>query len=221
MRSASLSRLSRGPPPRSHSGGGAPAPSPFVPPLPAVAPFATLRAPVATLPSGRAVASGGVWRQNPASALRPSAGRSLRSLFGASPRHRPFFHLAPRPLASPRGCPLRYASLSSLSLLSPAGAPRCGVATLAHAATCAAALCTSLLTSATFVYDISNARRESLGGNTVNGNKKWRALPLHQQQHQTKCCKKSDDRHGDRPKKFLLVHVRSNGASPPLVFWGG
>lgn len=221
MRSASLSRLSRGPPPRSHSGGGAPAPSPFVPPLPAVAPFATLRAPVATLPSGRAVASGGVWRQNPASALRPSAGRSLRSLFGASPRHRPFFHLAPRPLASPRGCTLRYAPLSSLSLLSPAGAPRCGVATLARADTCAAALCTSLLTSASFVFDISNARREFLGGNTGNGNKKWRALPLHPQQHQTKCRKKSNDRHGDRPKNFLLVHVISNGATPPLVFWRG
>lgn len=97
--SASLSRLSRGPPPRSHSAGGAPAPSCSVPPLPfsrsllslvSVAPSATLRASVAALPSGRAVASGGGCCQNPASALRPSAGRSLRSLFGSSPRLRPF-----------------------------------------------------------------------------------------------------------------------------------
>lgn len=135
---ASLSRLSRGPPPRSHSAGGAPAPSCFVPPLPfsrslrslvSVAPSATLRASVAELPSGRAVAYGGGCCQNPASALRPSAGRSLRSLFGSSPRLRPFS----TSLRSALRLPAARRSLRSLShvpMLAPAGAPRCGFATL-------------------------------------------------------------------------------------------
>ena len=108
---ASLSRLSRGPPPRSHSAGGAPAPSCFVPPLPfsrslrslvSVAPYATLRASVATLPSGRAVAYGGGCCQNPASgfALRP--GGRCAPFLAAAPAYGLFQPRSAQPCVSPR-----------------------------------------------------------------------------------------------------------------------